>query len=170
MAGSKYINNSAGHKFRQTIHHNQQALHAFPITYYRSFHQTPHLHDYGNNPFLGQKTNTEKTHGEAKCELFDTFQFSIIIENSQQKNYFTEKIMDCILTKTIPIYWGCPNISDYFDTTGWIILQTDSIDELKDKLTALTPDYYNKYISIIDKNYETAKQYSDIYINLNNAI
>jgi hypothetical protein len=60
----------------------------------------------------------------SKIEIFETYMFSIVIENSRQIHYFTEKIIDCLLTKTIPIYYGCPNISDYFDTSGWIILET----------------------------------------------
>ena len=41
--------------------------------------------------------------------------FSIAIENSRNGCYFTEKILDCFTTRTVPIYWGCPDIGDYFD-------------------------------------------------------
>ena len=165
LAGSKLINNSPGHMFRQLIHHNQLSLH-YPITYFRSIAQVPHIHDYGNNPFLGMNDSATTPHN--KFTLFEEYQFSIIIENSQQINYFTEKIMDCILTKTIPIYWGCPNISDFFDITGWIILDSPTIQEL-DKLHILDSTYYNKYINVIENNYNKALQYTDLYTNINNA-
>lgn len=42
------------------------------------------------------------------------YEYSIAIENSCVRNYFTEKLIDCFLTLTKPIYWGCPNIADYF--------------------------------------------------------
>jgi len=161
MAGAK--NDTAGHKLRLTLHNNQSLLKDFPITFYRSIAQRPHIHDYGNNPFIEHEA-------EKKFILFEGYQFAIIIENSKQINYFTEKIMDCLLTKTIPIYWGCPNISNYFDTTGWIILETETIEELKDKLKILTHDYYSKYADIIEKNYLIAKKYIDLYENINNAI
>ena len=145
--------------FRQFIHNNQLSLH-YPITYFRSISQVPHIHDYGNNPFLTLHN---------KFTLFEEYQFSIVIENSQQINYFTEKLIDCILTKTIPIYWGCPNISDFFDTTGWIIFDSQTLQEF-DKLNILDSSYYNKYIDVIENNYNKALQYTDLYRNINNAI
>jgi hypothetical protein len=161
LAGSKIINNSLGHILRQSIHYNQSLFQSFPITFFRSYRQLPHIQDFGNNPLLLS---------ESKTDLFTNYQFSIIIENSKQIDYFTEKIIDCILSKTIPIYWGCPNISDYFDITGWIILETDSIYELQHKLHILNPPYYHNFTETIEKNYNIAQQYSDLYINLQNAV
>jgi hypothetical protein len=157
LTGAKAF--APGHFYRQKIHHHQEALKEFPITFFRSNIQQPYITDYGNNPLLVGN----------KVELFGTFQFSMIIENSKQANYFTEKLIDCILTRTIPIYWGCPNISEFFDTTGWIILDTTTIEELITKLKQLTPEYYEKYYDIVEKNFNTAHKYTDFCINLNNA-
>jgi hypothetical protein len=101
---------------------------------------------------------------ETKSVFFDTFQYAICIENSRQINYFTEKIIDCLMTKTIPIYWGCPNISEFFDTTGWIFFE--SAAELIPKIQSLTPDYYSKHVEVIEKNYQEARKYCDFYSNL----
>ena len=85
------------------------------------------------------------------------FQYSIIIENSREAGYFSEKLIDCLITKTIPIYYGCENISEYFNTDGWIILSSDDIvQELYEKLALLNENYYNKYANIIEKNYKKA--------------
>lgn len=159
FAGSKLLHDAPGHKLRQILHNNQHLFLEFPITFFRSYVQQPHLIDYGDNPFIK----------DSKIELFETFQFSIIIENSQQINYFTEKLVDCLITKTIPIYWGCPNISDFFNTDGWIILDSDSIDKITYKLNKLTPDHYYKYLDNIEQNYLKAIEYSDLYVNINNA-
>lgn len=166
LAGTKLMNNAEGHKMRQNIHHNQQVLNDFPITFFRSSQQ-PHIHDYGNNPLLGLGNSDTTPHN--KLPLFEEFQFAIVIENSKQTNYFTEKIMDCVLTKTIPIYWGCPNINDYFDTTGWILLDTSDLKELAEKLKALDSTYYHTYKDIIDNNHKKAQEYTDLYKNINNA-
>ena len=48
--------------------------------------------------------------------------FNISIENCRRNNYFTEKLVDCFVTRTVPIYWGCPNISEFFNTDGMIII------------------------------------------------
>jgi hypothetical protein len=42
------------------------------------------------------------------------YRFSIALENSIYPDYWTEKIGDCFLAGTVPIYCGCPNISEYF--------------------------------------------------------
>ena len=66
-----------------------------------------------------------------KKHLFKS-QFSIAIESTSVENYFSEKLIDCLITKTIPIYWGCPNIEEFFDTRGMIIV--NSVDDLIKKV------------------------------------
>lgn len=51
---------------------------------------------------------------------FAPYRFSIVIENSRVNNYFTDKIVDCFATGTIPIYWGMPNHANYFNKDGVI--------------------------------------------------
>ena len=86
------------------------------------------------------------------------YYFSIIIENSKQLNYFTEKIIDCLTVGTIPIYWGCPNISEFFNVNGFI--HFESIDELDDILASLTPELYQSKLKYAYENLELAKQYA----------
>ena len=78
--------------------------------------------------------------------------YSIAIESSQETNYFTEKLIDCLITKTIPVYWGCPNISEFFDTSYWV----DISDTINFKYSS---EYYYDNIEKINKNCEIAKQY-----------
>jgi hypothetical protein len=44
------------------------------------------------------------------------------------ENWFTEKLVDCFRTKTIPIYKGCPNIKDFYNKKG--IITFDTMEEL----------------------------------------
>ncbi|QYX57853.1 hypothetical protein K1T73_05545 [Roseovarius sp. SCSIO 43702] len=60
----------------------------------------------------------------AKAEGLAPFRYSVVIENVRERNYFTEKIVDAVLCETVPIYWGCPNIAEFFDTDGWIVCDT----------------------------------------------
>jgi hypothetical protein len=143
-----------GHRFRKYVYARQLET-PIPSLFYRDSYTQP-LHD---NPELGK----------SKFPLFETFQFSLVIENSRQLNYFTEKLSDCLITKTIPIYYGAPNIAAFFDTTGWIILEDENVDTLFEKLKQLTPSYYSEYTSTIEKNYETVQKYLDVYENMNRA-
>jgi len=88
------------------------------------------------------------------------YYFSIVIENSKTDNYFTEKLIDCFATGVLPIYWGCPNIGNFFNTEGIIVL--NSIDDLESVIPLLTPEYYNSKIKVIKENLTLSKQYSCI--------
>ena len=58
---------------------------------------------------------------DAKSDGLAPYRYSVVIENVRERHYFTEKLIDAILCDTVPIYWGCPNIGDYFDTSPMII-------------------------------------------------
>lgn len=154
ICGSKQFTPS--HVKRIELYNRQLEFNEWPITFFRS--SAGHiLPDINNNPFIGLSL-------ESKIDLFKDFQFSIVIENSSERNYFSEKLIDCLITKTIPIYYGCPNIEDYFDTRGWIIIDSDDIvNELKHKLRILDSSYYSKYIEAIDANYEKAKYHGNFF-------
>lgn len=57
-----------------------------------------------------------------KVDGLRKYAFSIAIESCRERGYFTEKLIDCFLTGTIPIYWGDPDIGEYFNTDGMFIM------------------------------------------------
>lgn len=59
------------------------------------------------------------------------YRYSIAIENSSYANYFTEKIIDCFLCWSKPLYWGCLNIDKYFpkDSYALIDIYSDNVIE-----------------------------------------
>jgi hypothetical protein len=48
------------------------------------------------------------------------YKYSIAIEADRFPDYWTEKIADCYLCETMPIYCGCPNITDYFSAESFV--------------------------------------------------
>ena len=50
------------------------------------------------------------------------YQYSLAFEKTSIRNYFTEKLIDCYLCWTKPIYWGCPNLPDFFppESYTWV--------------------------------------------------
>jgi len=82
------------------------------------------------------------------------YQFSIAMENTQQDYYFTEKLIDCFVTDTVPIYWGAPSIDKIFDRRGMI--QFGSIKELESIQSMLTPSLYEEMLPYVKKNREIA--------------
>ena len=97
----------------------------------------------------------------AKSEALAPYRYSVVIENGRERNYFTEKLLDAILCLSVPIYWGCPNIGDFMDTSGMITCKSrDDIEravlaaseadyaERRPHLEALRPvaDHYGDFL------------------------
>lgn len=98
-------------------------------------------------------------HIDTKEQGLNDYMFSVAIENNVVDDYFTEKILDCFNTGTIPIYLGTKNITKYFNEDGIIFLTDDF------QIESLTPElYYSKMDSITDnfhrvQNYHTIEDY-----------
>ncbi|MHA8108523.1 glycosyltransferase family 10 domain-containing protein [Aquirufa sp. A-Brett2-W8] len=103
----------------------------------------------------------------SKNELF-LWQFHIVIENVISENWFTEKIIDCFQSKTVPIYLGCPNIGDYFNLNGIIVVKDylDIINVLKN----INFDTYVSMQEFVNINYEQSKQYIDFGARLESEV
>lgn len=89
-----------------------------------------------------------------KRTVLEPYMFSIVPENSKQSGYYTEKLMDCLIAKTIPIYWGCTNLCNFFNMDG--IVQFNNCDDLSNKLKELTPEFYANRQAAIEDNFQRA--------------
>jgi len=96
----------------------------------------------------------------AREKLFLDSLFTIVVESNYKENYFTEKLVDPLLLKTIPIYWGCPNIGEFFDVRGIIIFENSShLCEIARKILLDPRAVYDKYLPYTQINYTRAKKY-----------
>lgn len=107
--------------------------------------------------------------GEGKKELWDRHSmFHVAIENSKYLNYYTDKILDCFATKTLPIYWGAPNIGEFYDKEGIITFDTE--DELIDIVNNLTEEDYNSRLEAIEHNYKLVLEKGFYFDKLQNFL
>lgn len=93
---------------------------------------------------------------DCKEEGLNDYMFSVTIENGLYSGYFTEKIIDCFATGTIPVYLGAPDIDEYFDKNGII-----QLDKNFNPSTVSSDLYYSKINSVI-RNFELSKKYWSI--------
>lgn len=108
--------------------------------------------------FYSTRTGTEIPHWpgnepcpkESKFPAFSNSMFHIAVENCKIAHCFTEKIFDCFVTMTVPIYLGCPNIGDYFDINGIIVV--NSVDEIISVCNNLTENDYYSRLPAMEKN------------------
>lgn len=93
-----------------------------------------------------------------KTQGLQDYRYHFVIENVRKDYWFTEKLIDSFITGTIPIYWGCPSIGDFFNTDGMIIF--NDLIELQEKLKKCTEKFYNDRLDVIKENFDLAKKYT----------
>ena len=87
-----------------------------------------------------------------KVDGLKDYCFSFAMENATYPNMFTEKITDCFMTGTIPIYYGILNIGDFFNEEG-IIMLDDSF-----KIEDLSIELYNSKLDAVNENFRLANE------------
>ena len=87
-----------------------------------------------------------------KVDGLKDYCFSITIENATYSNMFTEKITDCFMTGTIPVYYGIKNIGDFFNTDGIIMLDNNF------KIEDLSFELYNSKLDAVKDNFKRANE------------
>lgn len=169
-----------GHKLRQKILSIENEIN-LPTRFWKVL--SDFNYETGNRPGYrdpGCEVITTKgtpIEGEGKKEVWNrNSMFHIAVENSRNLNYYTDKIVDCFATKTIPIYWGAPNIGDYFNKDGIITFENE--EDLIDILNNLTEKDYKNKLEAVEENYilalnngfffERLERFLDSIIELNN--
>ena len=96
---------------------------------------------------------------EVKSDGLAPYRYSVVIENVREPSYFTEKLIDAFLCETIPIYWGAPDISRYFNTDGMILCNT--LEDIQVALTKISKADYAARHQAITANKQAATTYID---------
>jgi hypothetical protein len=50
------------------------------------------------------------------------YKYTIAAENCYERNYFTEKLIDGILSENLVFYSGCPNVADFLNPESFIVI------------------------------------------------
>lgn len=77
-------------------------------------------------------------------EPYEDYMFTICIENFQNNHYVSEKVMTPLMFNCTPIYWGCPNINDYFEGIIGLSGQLNNDIELVSSILKDPSEYYVK--------------------------
>ena len=104
--------------------------------------------------------------GEGKKQVWDrNTMFHVAVESKNEINYFADKILDCFATKTLPIYYGASNISDFgYDEKG--IIRFKDENDLLEILNNLTEEDYYSRIEAIENNYKAVQKYGFFFPRL----
>lgn len=95
---------------------------------------------------------------EDKRKYLNDYRYSVIIENSKQNHYFSEKLIDCLLVGTIPIYWGCDSIFSFgFDKRGFFVFNNEN--DLEGIFKNISEEDYLSKLAYITHNHKIAEKY-----------
>ena len=71
---------------------------------------------------------------DTKAEGLDAYQFHVAIENHYAPDVWTEKLADAFLGYCVPIYYGCPNVYDYFPKESLILIDINDFEGSIEKI------------------------------------
>ena len=108
--------------------------------------------------FCGDWNNPNIPVVEAK-DYLEHYKYSIIVENDIDDYWYTEKILNCFATKTVPIYIGARKIGERFNEGG--IIKAQLFRDVLDIVATLdiNADYESRKAAIED-NFERVKPYN----------
>ena len=99
------------------------------------------INDYKKVTSGGRFLNNTGHKVEDIFEFQSGFKFSISCENSYYKGYTTEKIVNALRARTIPIYWGNPDVSNIINSKAIINChEYDSIEDVVKEVVRLDND------------------------------
>lgn len=125
-----------GHRLRRRV---ADRLEATPVDFYGS-RGTPV--GYGWKPRL---------------RTLADYAFSLIVEPCRIDNLFTAWLLDCFAAGTVPVYWGCPNLAEFFDARGVLAFETE--DEALEVVDGLDFDLYRSLLPYAAANLRAVYEY-----------
>jgi glycosyltransferase involved in cell wall biosynthesis len=107
---------------------------------------------------------------EDKWVAIAPYYFSIAYENTQAPGYFTEKLMDCLVSLTVPFYVGAPDIHKYFPRDAIIVIDPDAPDVFERMKSEMNEENYAKRLGALREAKQLVLTRYNMFIHLADAI
>jgi len=75
-----------------------------------------------------------------KYEGLWSYKYHLTCENCFEEGYFTEKLVDPIVTETLCFYDGCPNIEQYIDSRAYVKINVSNLEESLETIVKVIRD------------------------------
>lgn len=87
-----------------------------------------------------------------KWEVIADYKYTIAIENDDCDDWVTEKFFDCLYTRTLPFYYGCPNLESIVDKDTFIRIDVDNFEtSIQTIEKAITNDEFEKRKDLLNE-------------------
>lgn len=102
-----------------------------------------------------------------KLSFLDQYRFNICFENGSYPGYVTEKLLNALQVKTMPIYWGSPTVDRDFNPKAFInAADHGDFNKLVNYIQHLdSPAGKNEYLDIIEQpafNNDIPNEFTDM--------
>jgi len=86
-----------------------------------------------------------------KHDVLNTYKYALVVENTYEPNWFSEKLWDCLISENLAFYWGCPSIDNFIPSEAVIKLpENGSLEEIRHIIiNAMARDEYSKRLPAI---------------------
>ena len=84
-----------------------------------------------------------------KWDALAGFRYSIAFENYSNAMYFTEKVMDCFLAWSMPIYFGCTQLERFFPVGSFVRLDPEADDPVGFLKSVIQSDVRERNLDLI---------------------
>ena len=89
---------------------------------------------------------------EDKWDAIAPYKYHIALENSLAEHYWTEKLSDVFLSETFPIYYGSPNVDEYFPAESYRTIDINDFGSaVHTIINTMNNDVYEKSIQSLKK-------------------
>lgn len=96
--------------------------------------------------------------GVAKAQAWGPTAFAVVIEATQEPNFFSEHLLDALACGCVVLYHGCPTIGRFLDTGAIIPWRT--IAELRELLTTLDVTDYRRRLPALTRTLRQLPAYA----------
>lgn len=117
------------------------------------------IHSYGTcNPNVDAAANKDFRTDTGQYEKYAKkvaymrkYRFCLVLENSLDRDYVTEKVYHAFIAGCLPIYWGAPNFADFIPDADSVVdyAALGSVEALRKELERLAGDeaaYAKKFV------------------------
>jgi hypothetical protein len=97
-----------------------------------------------------------------KADAIDPYKYHLTIENHSCDHHWTEKLADAFLGYSLPIYFGCTNLNEYFPPESYVWIDIRSPDQALATLrqTLAEDPYQGRLPAIIEARRRVIEEYA----------
>ena len=99
---------------------------------------------------LNNRPRIHRRSRQAKIDFMAECKFSIAFEHTSYDHYLTEKIYDAFCAGSIPIYWGCPQVAEYYNPEAFINCHDyKTFEEVIERVKEIdnSPELWRQYLN-----------------------